>query len=131
MTERWRWSLTCAEFRDVFDVQAAPAIISHQQWKRHFLSAIESGKSHLSLDAVTRDDQCAFGRFLYKSASCAAIKELHASFHKEAGRILKLALNGHKIEARKALAPAGTYENLSTELIRQIYQCQSRCAERT
>lgn len=48
------------------------------------------------------------------------VAAIHADFHKEAGRVLKLALNGGKAEAEKAIAMGSAYDALTTSLTRAM-----------
>ena len=44
------------------------------------------------------------------------VMNLHADFHKEAARVLQLALTGHKDEAEAAIAFKSEYAKLSAHL---------------
>jgi methyl-accepting chemotaxis protein len=55
---------------------------------------------------VALDHQCEFGKWLYDIPAAdrpaelwEKVRKLHADFHKEAGRILHLAVNGNPKEA--------------------------------
>jgi methyl-accepting chemotaxis protein len=101
------------------------AIASHELWKTRLLNAIETGSSEWVPRTVKADNQCDFGKWLY---TCPAdeeplphynvIKQLHAQFHMEAGRILEIALLGNKDNAIAELE--GKYTQLSSSLIAEL-----------
>ena len=98
------------------------AIALHELWKTQLLNAIETGSSEWVPRTVKADNQCDFGKWLY---SCSPdekalphyniIKQLHAQFHIEAGRILEIALLGNKDNAVAELE--GQYAKISSSLI--------------
>jgi len=101
------------------------AIGAHGLWKARLLSAIETGTSEFAPDQICHDDRCDFGRWLHGSSVPAAAKHrpeyetcrrLHADFHQEAARVLKLALGGHKDQALHAMDRAGRFAQLSGDL---------------
>jgi len=105
------------------DIDAAIAL--HESWKARLLNAIETGSSEWAPRTVKADDQCDFGKWLYGCSPDAKalpryniIKQLHAQFHVEAGRILEIALLGHKDNAVVELA--GQYAKLSSSLIAEL-----------
>ncbi len=51
--------------------------------------------------------------------------ELHVEFHKEAGAILELALNGHKDEANARIKLGSKFSKLSADLTRKMKEWQS------
>ena len=96
---------------------------AHGMWKNRLHSAIHSGRSDFAPEKVETDNQCDFGKWLYSlspteqtSDQCRKIQALHAAFHKEAARVLRIALSGDKAGAEKLMAPGGTYVNVSSEL---------------
>ncbi|MCM8813413.1 MAG: CZB domain-containing protein [Candidatus Omnitrophica bacterium] len=88
------------------------AIRAHLQWFVRLRMAVDEGSSEFNPLVVQTDNKCEFGRWLYSEFPaqqkslplCAEIKDLHAQFHTEAAKILRLALNNKKEEALKALA---------------------------
>src|SRR5689334_4449791 len=88
------------------------ALAAHAKWKTHLKNAIESGKSDFSVPTVARDDQCAFGKWLYGEGAAhagssphhAACKQAHAHFHTSAAEVLELAVSGRRDEAERKLA---------------------------
>lgn len=101
------------------------AIAAHGMWKQRILDACETGKSEFSPEVVKTDYQCVFGKWLYDSISAkekaspyyVQVKDLHAQFHKEAARLLEIALNGQGAEAKKATSIGTPYASLSGKLV--------------
>lgn len=82
------------------------AIGAHGVWKVRLREAIETGKSDHSPEKVGADCECEFGKWFYSipladrpAEFWNPIRLVHARFHAEAGRILKLALDGKRDEA--------------------------------
>jgi hypothetical protein len=104
------------------------AAASHRQWKRRLSAAIDSGNGTFKVADVSRDDQCEFGGVLKtgtsaaqrKSPSYLKVKDLHAQFHLEAGRILQLAHEGRRAEAWLAIDHGSLYETLIATLLAEI-----------
>lgn len=59
----------------------------------------------------------------------AKIKDLHAQFHEEAGKVLDLALRGKKADAEKAMSMDSKYRELSGALTREMMNWQKSWAE--
>ncbi len=87
------------------------AISAHGMWKQKLRKAIDTGESESTPDKVKMDNNCAFGKWLHEridpsvktSAMYKEVVDLHASFHKEAGTILDLALKGEKEQANELM----------------------------
>ena len=100
------------------------AIGAHGMWKVRMKNAINTGKSEFTIEQVSVDNQCEFGRWLYGSTISAAEKtadyetcrKLHAEFHKVTAGVLRQALAGDKDAAAKALAPDGKFTDASARL---------------
>lgn len=99
------------------------AIAAHGRWKSHLRQAIETGKSEWKADEVRPDNLCEFGKWLHSCSSAERaterwkkIRDLHSDFHKEAARILTMALAGHKREAEAAIALGGHFSKTSADL---------------
>jgi methyl-accepting chemotaxis protein len=99
------------------------AIAAHGMWKTRLRKAIETGKSEWTVDSVQRDDVCEFGQWLHSSApgeqmseQWHKVKDLHAEFHKEAARVLALALAGRQAEAEEAVALGSHFVRTSANL---------------
>lgn len=105
------------------------AVGAHGLWKSRLKQAIETGQSEFTVEAVCRDDLCVFGKWLYSSGPALEVKHsahygrcraLHADFHREAARVLSMALAGDKDGARQSMGLAGTYTGVSAELTKAM-----------
>lgn len=103
------------------------AIGVHGLWKQRLRLAIMSGKSEFSVEQVRVDNLCEFGKWLYTVSAqekngeqFSIVQNLHASFHREAARILDLALNGKSAEATNAMADTGLFAVTSLKLTSEM-----------
>jgi methyl-accepting chemotaxis protein len=96
------------------------AMMKHAEWKSKLRTALY-GKEQLDPAAVSKDNLCEFGKWLYGEAmhlhaSKPAFRkcvEEHAAFHREAGRVA-VAIQEKRIEeAEKMLAPGSDYSEVS------------------
>jgi len=109
------------------------AISAHGQWKAKLRAAIDTGECESTPDKVKADNNCSFGKWLhhridesYKSSVFyGEVLELHANFHKEAGAILELALNGNKEEANELMKIGGKFASYSGQLTRKMKDWQA------
>ena len=100
------------------------AVGAHGQWKARLQSAIETGKSDFTVESVTVDNNCEFGKWLYGDPKLKAetpapfdkVRQLHADFHREVAKILALALKGNKAEALKAMGHNTNFARMSSSL---------------
>ncbi|MBP9127891.1 MAG: CZB domain-containing protein [Elusimicrobia bacterium] len=99
------------------------ALAAHGAWRQRLIDAIGSGKCEISVSQAQLDNVCAFGKWFYALPSglrsedvCGKIQKLHADFHKEAARILGLALAGKKTEAEKAIQFGTPFMDISGKL---------------
>jgi hypothetical protein len=99
------------------------AIAAHATWKSRLKQAIETGKSDWAVESVRPDGLCEFGKWLYACSSAETaterwrkIRELHAEFHREAARILTLALTGRTADAQAAYALGSHFSKTSADL---------------
>jgi len=107
-----------------FDCQhITKAIAAHSKWKQRLSDAIHSSQSDTTPENVEPDNRCDFGKWLYslspaekKSQHYDDIRTLHAEFHKEAAKVLRLALAGQKAEAENAMALSSPFYNVSADL---------------
>jgi len=118
--------------------QLTKAMAAHSAWKRRLEEAIQTGKSDITPERASVDDQCEFGKWLYslprqlrESATWQKVRTLHADFHREAGRVLQLALTGRKTEAKAAMSHGGAFTLRSAELIRALQQWKSSSSDST
>ena len=94
--------------------------------------AIETGECESTPDKVKMDNNCAFGKWLYEridpnaksSSYYAKAVDLQAKFHKNAGHILELALNGDKEEAKLLMGLASDFTKYSGQLTRTLKEWQ-------
>ena len=109
------------------------AIGAHGMWKNRLHSAIETGKSEFTVDHVSHDNNCDFGRWLYGSSipptsklkpDYDACRRLHADFHREAAGVLKLALSGQKDKALSAMDRNGKFAEVSANLTTAMMKWQ-------
>jgi len=107
-----------------FQEQLDKAIGAHGLWKARLRTAIDTGKSDFNPHTVKTDNNCDFGKWLYNdispelktSPTYKVVLQYHAEFHKEAGRILQLALEGNKEDAEKGIKAASTFATISSSL---------------
>ena len=100
------------------------AIDAHVKWKERLHDAIAGGsQEELSIDMVSRDDECSLGQWLNgvggkRFGTLPAfrnVRERHAYFHKCAGKVLGLAKTGRKAEAI-AMLEEGDYAIASDDV---------------
>ncbi len=102
------------------------AISAHGLWKARLKAAIETGKIDIPVETIRMDDQCAFGKWLYgrgfpekskNSPHYERVIELHATFHEAAARVVELALQGRKEEAKTLIRVKGEFAAASVRLM--------------
>jgi hypothetical protein len=100
------------------------AIGAHGRWKQKLRQAIDTGESESIPVRVKMDYNCSFGKWLYHKVD-SSVKtslyyskaiDLHAEFHKEAGYILELALDGKKEEAYSRIKLGSNFSRISSRL---------------
>ena len=103
--------------------QIRNAIVAHSRWKARLRQAIDSGKSEWNAESVRPDNLCDFGKWLHSVSPTEKtterwkkIRDLHSEFHKEAARVLTLALSGQKAEAETAFALGSHFSKISADL---------------
>lgn len=99
------------------------ALIAHGAWKQRLFQAIQTGKSEFNPTIVQTDNRCEFGAWLYsqsgevrQSPQWNKVRQLHADFHREAARVLTLALQGRRKEAEAAVAAGSVFHQLTGQL---------------
>ena len=99
------------------------AIGAHGMWKMRLRSAINTGKIDADPAEVAKDNHCAFGQWLYGTSipatarigtDYAAVRRLHADFHKCASKVLACVASGNKEQANALMA--GEYDKSSGDL---------------
>ncbi len=103
--------------------QINKAVAAHGMWKARLRQAIDAGKSDFTPAGVSVDNQCEFGKWLYslpagehQGSNWQKVHDLHAKFHREASRVLGLAVSGKKAEADEGLATGSPFAKISLEL---------------
>ncbi len=102
--------------------QIRVALASHAMWKHHLENAIATGRTPRAPEEVEREDRCAFGAWLLgledlrSARQFFEVRELHARFHEEAARVLRLAVEGQPEAAGRAMADRGGFERASRDL---------------
>jgi len=113
------------------------AIAAHAKWKFRLREAIRTGQSEWTVEKVRPDDLCEFGKWLNSlplsdrmMKEWREVKVLHAQFHVAAAGVLESALGAHKSEADAAMAPGGTFADVSTRLVRIITDWKKKVSGR-
>lgn len=105
------------------------AVGAHGLWKSRLKQAIETGQSEFTVNEVCRDDRCAFGKWLYSPDLAAEVKHsghygrclgLHADFHREAAKVLSMALAGNKAGALQSMGLTGEFAGISMQLTKAM-----------
>lgn len=106
------------------------AISAHGMWKQRLRQAVTTGHSEWDPGTVRVDNQCDLGKWLYGEAAhwfsndpCIEnVRTLHAEFHREAARVLELALTGNRTEAEQAIGLGSPYSRVSATLVRALQE---------
>jgi len=104
----------------------AKAIGAHGLWKSRLHTAIDTGRSELSVEQACKDDCCEFGNWLYsleqpkRTKRWECVRSSHAEFHQEAGAILRLALSRQSQEAARRMGPESQFAAISTRLTKDM-----------
>ncbi len=110
--------------------QIQRAVGAHGMWKTRLKDAIASGRSEFTVEMVTRDDRCDFGRWLHTEADPTMkasphyqkVRELHAAFHRQAAAVLAHAVAGRQAEARAALDLRSPFAAASAQLTQAMME---------
>lgn len=108
------------------------AVSAHGQWKHKLRKAIDTGECESTPARVKQDNNCSFGKWLhhrigeeYKATPhYHEIVTLHAAFHREAGSILEIALNGDKQAAFERLKIGSDFAIISASLTSKMREWQ-------
>jgi methyl-accepting chemotaxis protein len=108
--------------------QLKAAVTAHGAWKARLMEVVATGSSGLDPAAVSLDDRCKFGMWIYQgsqpearhSAHYEQIRALHAKFHQLAGQILRQATGNDRQGAVQAVKFGGELDKLSAALISEI-----------
>lgn len=109
------------------------AIGAHGMWKNRLKSAIAMGTSDTTVEKASKDDQCEFGKWLLslptecqRSEEYRQARKLHTCFHGEAGKVLRLALEGEKLQAEAMLSDDGSFGDISQQLTSQMMSWRNK-----
>jgi hypothetical protein len=114
------------------------AIDVHMKWRNRLETYIQgNSKEDLQVEAISRDDDCVLGKWIYGAGSerfgtlptFAEMKAQHAHFHTCAGKVLATATAGHKQEALHMLAH-GDYLRASERVKMLLAKLYVEIAER-
>jgi hypothetical protein len=100
-------------------------IATHNIWKFHLKNAIETGRSHFTVEEVQNYHACIFGEWLDSAEGkrlphYLEICELHKKFHEEAAVVLRLALMGRPNEALARMREGSRFSQISAQLIEKL-----------
>jgi len=101
-------------------------IQSHSQWKNRLKKAIEKGEfDFVDVDEIANEHKCQFGQWLDSQTGKMLpdyneVVAIHIAFHKEAARILELALQGHQDEALEAMKLGSRFNQLTAQLVNKL-----------
>jgi hypothetical protein len=94
-------------------------------------SAIETGVSEFTVENIEADNLCEFGKWLFGLPTAEQsiqhwqkVQQLHADFHREAAQVLRLALQGQKPAAYKAMDLKSQFMKKSAELTQAMREWQ-------
>lgn len=109
------------------------AIGAHGSWKQKLRIAIDTGICESTPEKVRCDNNCSFGKWLHERIDPSVkvsqyYKDavvLHAEFHREAGDILEMALNGQKEEALELIKLGSYFSKKSSALTKTLQDWKS------
>lgn len=104
------------------------AISAHGSWKHKLRQIIEVGESEYTVEHVSSDRNCGFGKWLHEripderkqSDFYHSAVAHHADFHKEAAKVLALGLAGKKEEASQAMSLNSPFAQISAKLTKEL-----------
>ena len=108
--------------------QITAAIAAHHAWMGRLRTAAEYGRSSVDVATTSKEDACPIGIWLTRDISpslkarplYARSRTLHAQFHKEAARVLTLAL-ARDPRAKSELAEGSPFAAVAGELRHTLY----------
>lgn len=111
------------------DIDFYKAIQAHVMWKRRLQDYIDGVSSEeLNHKEVCLDSKCALGKWIHGSGKVHLgsepifedLKDKHALFHFEAGKVVELVQSGDKGAAQRVVD--GDYNKVSNEVVHMITQ---------
>jgi len=108
--------------------QITAAIAAHHAWTGRLKTAAEYGRSSVDVETTAKEDVCPIGIWLTREISAslkarplyARCRSLHAQFHREAARVLGMALARDTL-AKDELAEGSAFTAVASELRRTLY----------
>jgi hypothetical protein len=108
--------------------QITAAIAAHHAWMGRLKTAAEYGRSSVDVTTTAKEDVCPIGIWLTREISPSLkarplydrTRGLHAGFHREAARVLGLAL-ARDPKAKTELAEGSAFAHVAGELRRTLY----------
>lgn len=105
------------------------ALDAHREWKDRLMSDIAAGATELEPRDICRDDRCEVGEWIHKKAGWmyrsnrhfSQVKEKHATFHREAGKVVALIKAGKLVEAQREIESGG-YSRATRDLTGELSQ---------
>ncbi len=89
--------------------------------------------SEYKVETVEADNLCEFGNWLFglpaseqSSPHWQKVQQLHAEFHREAARVLRLAVEGQKTEAYQAMDLESRFMKTSAKLTEAMREWQQQ-----
>jgi chromosome segregation ATPase len=112
-----------AQSQNTSVLDPSEAIAKHLQWKTKLRNAALHNET-LDVEAISCDDRCAVGKWLYGSANAqwggqprfVDLLNRHREFHQEAGRIAQTVVDGNP-QAGLSMMEAGTPFALATQAV--------------
>ncbi len=118
--------------------QIETAIHAHSSWKLNFTTSIFNGHFHgMTPESVADSYQGPFGDWIYYKVEpkyregllYTEILKTHETCHKEAGVILQMVLDGHKVEATQRMISDGDFIKLSDHLVSLLRDWQQELSD--
>jgi hypothetical protein len=108
--------------------QITAAIAAHHAWMGRLRTAAEYGRSSVDVQTTGKEDACPIGIWLTRDITAALkarplyarSRSLHAQFHREAARVLTLAL-ARDTRAKSELGEGGTFAQVASDLRHTLY----------
>ncbi len=117
--------------------QLKAAIAAHGAWKVRLMAAVATGRCEFDPAVVAKDDQCAFGKWVYAGSSDARasahlepVRALHGQFHAMAGRLIREATGMERTRAARSVAFGGELDQLLARLIGEINEWRDELEDR-
>ena len=112
------------------------AINSHAEWKIKLRTALIKKSTVDNVDTLTRDDCCAFGKWLKSegrgqygaSKTFQDCVRAHSDFHRAAGGIARVINEQHFEQAERMLDNASVFAKASNSVVQAIHALKREAA---